>query len=315
MQFPAVLGHEAIGEVVELGEGVADFEIGDHVIPFLMPDCGECVFCKSGRTNSCVELLNRHYPSVPRFTLNGAPINVMAGLGTFAEQIVVPVDMLAKVQKGLRADHACCIGCGVTTGLGAALLVAKVTPNSSVAVFGAGGVGLSVIQGARLAGATRIIAVDTNSSKEKVAREFGATDFVDASKSENVVGEIFAMTGFGVDFAFECVGIPALAVQALESTNPAWGLAINVGIMPDGSEFTVKPMSLQGGRRWGGTAMGGAKLKDVAHFVDLYQAGEIKLDELISHHLKHSDINRGFDMMRSGESVRSVIMYDDEDRT
>ncbi len=311
MQFPAVLGHEAIGEVVELGEGVEDFEIGDHVIPFLLPDCGECAFCKSGRTNSCFEIMNRHNPSVPRFTLNGEPVSVLGGLGTFAEQVVVSADMLAKVQKGMRADHACCIGCGVTTGLGAALLAAKVTPNSSVAVFGASGVGLSVIQGARLAGANRIIAVDSNPAKEAVARKLGATDFVDASSSQNVVGDIFGLTGFGVDFAFECVGIPALAIQALESTNPAWGLALNVGIMPDGSDFCVQPMSLQGGRRWGGTAMGGAKRQDVYRFADLYQAGEIELDDIVSHRLQLHEINSGFEMMRSGKSVRSVILYDD----
>jgi S-(hydroxymethyl)glutathione dehydrogenase/alcohol dehydrogenase len=309
MQFPAVLGHEAIGEVVELGEGVEAFGIGDHVIPFLMPHCGKCVLCKSGQTNTCIEMLNRHYPAVPRFTLNGEPLSVMAGLGTFAEQMVVPVDMLAKVEKGLRADHACCIGCGVTTGLGASLIAAKVTPNSSVAVFGAGGVGLSVIQGARLAGASTIIAVDTNPAKEAVARKLGATHFVNPAQCDNVVGEVFKLTGFGADFAFECVGVPGLALQALESANPAWGLALNVGIMPDSTQLTFEPRALQGGRRWGGTAMGGARLKDVAHYAELYRTGEINLDDLVSHRLTLDEINHGFDLMRSGQSVRSVILF------
>jgi S-(hydroxymethyl)glutathione dehydrogenase/alcohol dehydrogenase len=309
-EFPVVLGHEGIGEVVALGAGVTDFAIGDQVVPFLIPDCGVCPLCRSGRTNACVELLNRHSSTTHRFSRDGQPIRAFVGLGTFAEQIVVTADMLAKVTRGARPDHACCIGCGVTTGIGAALIAAKVTPGSSVAVFGVGGVGLSVVQGARMAGARQIIAVDINPTKEAVARKMGATAFIDANVTDNVVGSIFALTGFGVDFAFECVGVPKLAMQALECTNPTWGLALNVGIMPSGSTLNVQPMSLQGGRRWGGVAMGGAKRQDVARYVDLYMAGEIKLDDLVSHRLNLDEINHGFTMMRTGETVRSVILYD-----
>lgn len=309
-QFPAVLGHEGIGEVVALGEGVSDFALGDHVIPFLVPDCGKCPMCRSGRTNSCVETMKRFFGRAPRHSINGQPVHTLGGLGTFAEQTVVEADMLAKVRKGARADHACCIGCGVTTGIGAAMITAKVTPGSSVAVFGAGGVGLSVVQGARLAGAGRIIAIDTNPAKEAVARKLGATDFINPGKSENVVAEVMAMTGLGADFAFECVGSPALALQALESTNPAWGLAINVGIMPMDTQLSFSPMMIQSGRKWSGSAMGGAKRQDVSRFVDMYMDGQIVLDDLVSHRIALDEINHGFDMMRSGEAVRTVILFD-----
>ncbi len=231
------------------------------------------------------------------------------GLGTFAQQTVVAADMLTKVTPAARADHACCIGCGVTTGLGAALVTARVTKGASVAVFGVGGVGLSVVQGARIAGASRIIAIDTNSARAGIARALGATEFVNPREVDDVVAHVHKLTGLGADFAFECVGVPSLARQALESTNPAWGLGVCVGVMPAGEQLSAAPFTLMSGRRWTGSLMGGAKRQDVARYVDMYVAGDYSLDELVSHRLKLEEINRGFDMMRSGEAVRSVVLH------
>ncbi len=307
--FPVVLGHEGVGDVVAVGEGVTQFAVGDRVMPYLVPDCGECAFCKSGRTNLCVQMLARRQSAKSPFSLEGKPVGSYCGLGTFAEMTVVPVDSLVKVSVEARADHACCIACGVTTGLGAALITAKVTPGSTVAVFGTGGVGLSVIQGAKIAGASRIIAIDTNSAKAEVAAKLGATDFINPKEVENVVAEIQKITGMGVDFAFECVGIPALARQSLESTNPAWGLSVCVGVIPVGQELSTAPFNLMSGRKWTGSLMGGAKRQDVARFVDMYVDGQYNLDDLVSHHLELDEINHGFDMMRSGEAVRSVVVY------
>lgn len=307
-QFPVVLGHEGYGEVIALGEGVDDFAIGDHVVPFLIPDCGKCAFCLSGRTNLCVEFGARIQRGHAPFLLDGQPVKAFAGLGTFAEKTVVMADMLSKVEQAARPDHVCCIGCGVTTGIGAALITAKVTPGSSVAVFGTGGVGLSVIQGARIAGAGRIIAVDRNPAKEVVARVLGATDFINPAE-EDPIARIQALTGAGADFTFECVGIPDLARQALEASHPAWGVAVCVGIMPAGAQLAAQPMSLLTGRRWTGSLMGGAKRQDVARFVDMYLTGDYDLEPLVSHRLSHDQINHGFGMMRSGEAVRSVILY------
>lgn len=307
--FPVVLGHEGIGDVIAVGEGVSEFSVGDRVMPYLVPDCGECAFCKSGRTNLCVQMLARRQSTKTPFSLDGQPIASYMGLGTFAEMTVVPVDSLVRVSEQARTDHACCIACGVTTGLGAALITANVTPGSSVAVFGTGGVGLSVIQGAKIAGASRIIAIDTNPAKADVAVKVGATDFINPKTVENVIAEVQKLTGMGVDFAFECVGIAALARQALESTNPAWGVSVCVGVIPAGQELSTVPFTLMSGRKWTGSLMGGAKRQDVARFVDMYVEGQYNLDDLVSHHLELDEINRGFDMMRSGEAVRSVVVY------
>lgn len=307
-RFPMVLGHEGLAEVIALGEGVTDFALGDTVIPFLIPDCGQCALCRSGRTNLCVEFGARLALGHAPFRLDGQPVTAFAGLGTFAEKTVVMADMLTRVPAAARPDHSCCIGCGVTTGLGAALITAKVTPGSSVAVFGAGGVGLSVVQGAKLAGAARIIAIDRNPAREQVARQLGATDFI-VPDGDRIVAQVQALAGAGVDFAFECVGIPALAQQALESTHPAWGMAVCVGLMPGGAQLTAQPMSLLTGRKWTGSLMGGAKRQDVARYVEMDMAGEYDLTPLVSHRLSHDEIARGFDMMRSGEAVRSVVLY------
>lgn len=308
-RFPIVFGHEGMGNVISCGEGVTDFVPGDTVIPYLIPDCGKCFFCRSGRTNLCTEFRTRLMSDWTPFSLNGQPLATFMGLGTFSEITVVKADMLTKVNSKASPDHACCIACGVTTGIGAVLNTAKVTPGSTVGVFGVGGVGLSAVQGARLAGASRIIAIDTNPEKEAVARRMGATDFVNAREVENVIAHLFAMTGTGLDYAFECVGVPALMRQALESTNPAWGLAVNIGVVEAGKELATSPFTLVTGRRWTGSLMGGAKRQDVARYVDMYVNGEIKLDDLVSHRLRLDEINHGFDMMRSGEAVRSVILY------
>lgn len=309
-RFPTVFGHEGIGRVSAVGDGVEGFVVGDVVMPYLVPDCGVCPFCKSGRTNLCVKFgAFRQTPWQP-FTLDGEPISAFMELGTFSECTVVKQNMLTRVNPKADPKYACCIACGVTTGVGAALETAKVKPGSTVAVFGAGGVGLSVVQGARIAGAGRIIAIDNNPAKEAVARAMGATDFIDARSVENIVAHLFKLTGTGVDYAFECIGIPSLMRQALESTNPAWGMAINVGVVDAGKELSTLPNTLVTGRHWTGSLMGGAKRQDVARYVDMYVKGEIRLDDLVSHELRLDDINRGFDMMRSGEAVRSVILFD-----
>ena len=308
-RFPIILGHEGIGDIVELGDNVTDFAVGDRVVPYLVPDCGVCAFCRSGKTNLCVQFQQRWTERRSPFLLDGEPVAAFANIASFAEMTVVPVDMLTKVNVQARPDHACCIACGVTTGLGAALITADVKPGSSVVVFGAGGVGLSVIQGAKIANAGKIIAVDTNDAKRDVALSLGATDFVNPTEVVDLVPHLVKLTGIGADYAFECVGIPALARQALECVNPAWGLAVNVGVYPAGSEVSAAPLSMMMGRRWTGTFMGGAKRQDVARFVDMYVDGQYDLDQLVSHRLSHEDINSGFDMMRSGEAVRSVVVY------
>lgn len=308
-RFPMVFGHEGIGIVTAVGEGVSGFEVGDTVMPYLVPDCGECHFCRSGRTNLCVLMLARRQSTWTPFTLDGEPIASFMGLGTFSEFTVVRHDMLVKVNPKASPKQACCIACGVTTGIGAALTTAQVKPGSSVGVFGVGGVGLSVVQGARLAGAGRIVAIDANPAKESVAKAMGATDFVNVREVDDIVAHLMKMTGGGLDYAFECVGSPALMRQALESTNPAWGLAVNVGVVEAGKELTALPNTLWTGRRWTGSLMGGAKRQDVARYVEMYVRGEIQLDRLVSHELRLGDINRGFEMMRSGEAVRSVVVY------
>ena len=307
--YPVVPGHEGFGTVIQCGDAVTQFKVGDTVIPYLVPDCGVCDFCKSGRTNQCLKLPERRKNPTTSFSLDGVPVAQFVGMGTFSEIVVVPDDMLVKVSSKADPAHACCIACGVTTGIGAVFNTAKVPAGATVAVFGVGGVGLSVVQGARLAGASRIIAVDRNAAKESTARTMGATDFIDASKDPDPVASIIKLTQYGVDFAFECVGIPALMRQALESTHPAWGVGVNVGVVEFGKELQASPLTLLSGRRWTGSMMGGAKRNDVARYVDWYVEGRINLDDMVSHQLKLEDINRGFDMMKSGESVRSIVVF------
>jgi S-(hydroxymethyl)glutathione dehydrogenase/alcohol dehydrogenase len=308
--FPVVCGHEGIGDVVEVGDGVTAFAPGDRVIPFLVPDCGRCPFCLSGRTNFCLEFANRQDPAGSPFSLDGVKLARFMAIGSFAEMAVIAADQLTKVSRAAEPAQACCIGCGVTTGIGAAELSARVTEGSSVAVFGVGGVGLSVVMGARLQGAAMIVAVDRNPGKRAVAEKEGATHFIDASAEADVVAAVLGLTGgLGVDFSFECVGVPALATQALAATNPAWGVSVCVGVMPTGSQLSCEPNQLLIGRRWTGSFMGGAKRADVARYVEMFVAGDFSLDDLVSHRLRHEEINRGFAMMKSGEAVRSVVVY------
>lgn len=308
--FPVVMGHEGCGEIEAVGEGVTDFAVGDRVIPYLVPDCGLCTYCRSGRTNLCEQFMARRAANRSPFSRDGAPLYAFQQLGTFSERIVVPVDMVAKIDARARPDHACCIGCGVTTGVGAAMLTAAITPGSSVAVIGCGGVGLSAVQGARLAGAATIIAVDRNPAKEQVARKVGATHFILATTGTDLVAAIREVVPNGVDFALECVGGAALARQALEATNMAWGKSVCVGVLPAEQTLETLPINLMLGRVWTGSLMGGAKRSDVSRFVDLYLAGDLLLDDLVTHRLTLDDINRGFDLMRSGEAVRSVVTFD-----
>jgi len=308
-KFPAILGHEGIGEVVSVGADVADFQPSDRVIPFLVPDCGRCAFCRSGRTNLCVEFGKRRAADATPFSLDGKPVHVFMGIGSFAEMSVVHADMLVKVDETARTDQACCIACGVTTGIGAATITANVQPGSSVAVFGVGGVGLSVVQGARLAGAGTIIAVDRNPDKEPAARLSGATHFVTAGGEEPAGRQIRRIAPMGVDYAFECVGMPQLLTDALAASNPGWGLAVGVGIMPDGATLPVPAGYLSSGRAVKGSYMGGAKRQDVGRFVDMFVKGDFSLDHIVTHRLPLEEINRGFDMMLSGEAVRSVVIY------
>lgn len=307
MEMPLVLGHEGVGEVIALGEGVTDFAIGDRVMPYLMPDCGKCPFCLSGKTNQCVQ--GARWKSGTPFSYNGQPVPALSGIGSFAEKSVIYTDMLLKVPEDAQPDLACCIACGVTTGLGAAMISAKVTEGSSVAVFGSGGVGISAIQGSALAGATTIIAVDLNDRKREPALAAGATHFVNPGTEGDAVQEIRKIAPMGVDFAFECVGSPLLLAQAIEASNVAWGTSVSVGIMKRGTEIKFPFSSLIGGRRVIGSYMGGAKRADVRRFVEMFVAGEYQLDSMVSHRLSHTEINRGFDMMKSGESIRSVVVY------
>jgi len=247
-------------------------------------------------------------PRESRFSLNGKPVSQLWGLGTFADYTVVPTDTIAKVREDANFDTICYIGCGATTGLGAALFAAKVQPGSSVVIFGLGGIGLNVVQGAKLAGARQIIGIDTNPAKEAVARQFGATDFVNPATVERIVPHLMKMTNGGADYSFECIGIPQVMRNALECTNPAWGVSYVIGVAPHGSEITTAPGNLFMGRRWTGCYMGGAQVSKLPEIVDWYVDKKIELDSLITHKLPLERIGEGFELMKRGESIRSVIV-------
>jgi S-(hydroxymethyl)glutathione dehydrogenase / alcohol dehydrogenase len=307
-QFPAILGHEAAGVVVECGPGVTRFKPGDHVIPFLIPHCGKCLYCVSPKTNLCVEAFARLRPRESRFSLHGKPVTQLWGLGTFADYTVTPADTIAKVRSDAPFDPICYIGCGATTGLGAALFAAKIEAGSSVVVFGLGGIGLNVVQGARLAGAKTIIGVDVNSDKEAIARKFGATGFVNPKSVEKLTSHLTKLTGGGADYSFECIGSPAAMRQAFECTNAAWGTSYVIGVAPHGSEVSAVPGNLMMGRHWTGCYMGGARLDRLPEIVDWYVERKIDLDSLVTHRLRLEQIGEGFEMMKRGESIRSVVL-------
>ncbi len=311
--FPVVLGHEGAGVVEELGPGVRSLEVGDHVIPLYIPECRECRYCLSGRTNLCIRLRATQGQGVmpdgtSRLSCNGRTLYHYMGTSTFAECTVLPEIALAKVRKDAPLDKICLLGCAVTTGIGAVLHTARVEPGSSVAVFGLGGVGLSVVQGAALAGAERILAVDVNAGKFELARSFGATDLIDPSQLGDVAEAIVEMTGGGVDYSFECVGNVDLMGTALACTARGWGQSIIIGVAGAGEEIHARPFLLVTGRSWRGTAFGGTRGRtQLPDFVDRYLAGRIRIDEMVTQTMPLDRINDAFELMRSGDVIRTVI--------
>lgn len=314
--FPSILGHEGAGVVVEVGSGVKSVSVGDHVIPLYIPECGECKFCKSGRTNLCQSIrLTQGRGLMPdgtsRFSKNGKSLFHYMGTSTFSEYSVMPEISVAKINKSAPLDKVCLLGCGITTGIGAVLNTAKVRPGSSIAVFGLGGIGLSVIQGAVLAKASRIIAVDINDSKEEFAKQLGATDFINPKKFDVPIEQVLVeMTDGGVDYSFECVGNVKLMRSALECCHKGWGESVIIGVAGSGQEITTRPFQLVTGRVWRGSAFGGVKGRsELPSIVDRYMKGEIKVDEMITHSMPHKDINKAFELMKQGKSIRSVVLY------
>lgn len=313
--FPAILGHEGAGIVVEVGAGVKSLRPGDHVIPLYTPECRECKFCLSRKTNLCQAIRATQGRGLmpdgtSRFSLNGKPIMHYMGTSTFSNYIVVPEIALAKIREDAPFDKACYIGCGVTTGIGAVLFTAKVEVGANVAVFGLGGIGLNVIQGARMAGADKIIGIDINPEREVLGHQFGMTHFINPSQVENVVDAVIQLTDGGADYSFECIGNTTVMRQALECTHKGWGRSIIIGVAKAGAEISTRPFQLVTGRKWEGSAFGGARGRsDVPRIVDWYMDGKISIDPLITHTLKLEEINEGFKLMEAGESIRSVVIF------
>ncbi|SDY94236.1 S-(hydroxymethyl)glutathione dehydrogenase/class III alcohol dehydrogenase [Nitrosomonas sp. Nm33] len=313
--FPAILGHEGAGIVVETGPGVKSLQQDDHVIPLYTPECRECKFCLSRKTNLCQAIRSTQGrglmpDATSRFSLNGKPILHYMGTSTFSNYVVVPEIALAKIRKDAPFDKVCYIGCGVTTGIGAVVFTAKVEAGANIAVFGLGGIGLNVIQGAKMVGADKIIGIDTNPAREKMAQEFGMTHFLNPNETENIVDAIVQLTGGGADYSFECIGNTQVMRQALECTHKGWGRSIIIGVAEAGAEIRTRPFQLVTGRKWEGSAFGGARGRtDVPKIVDWYMDGKIKIDPLITHTLKLEDINEGFQLMKAGKSIRSVVIY------
>ncbi len=314
--FPAILGHEGAGVVVEVGPGVQDLEVGDHVIPLYTPECRECEYCLNPKTNLCQKIRSTQGQGVmpdgtSRFSYKGEKILHYMGCSTFSNYSVLPEISLAKVRKDAPFDKICYIGCGVTTGIGAVTFTAKVEPNSTAVVFGLGGIGLNVIQGLKMIGARQIVGVDMNPSKEAIARKFGMTDFVNPKDvSGDLTNHLVELTGGGADYSFECIGNTDVMRTALECCHKGWGTSIIIGVAPAGAEIATRPFQLVTGRSWRGTAFGGARGRtDVPKIVDMYMEGRIDIDSLITHTMPLDDINKGFDLMHAGESIRSVVLY------
>ena len=314
--FPCILGHEGGCEVVECGPGVKGLKPGDHVIPLYIPECGECDYCRSTKTNLCQSIAatvwTGYMPDhTRRFSCKGQPLFHYMGCSTFAEYTVVPEIALAKINPAAPLDKVCLLGCGVTTGIGAVLNTARVEPGSTVAVFGLGGIGLSVIQGAVMAQAGRIIAIDLNPDKFPMATALGATDTLNpAALGGNVVEAIQEMTNGGVDYSFECIGNVNVMRQALECCHMGWGVSTIIGVAGAGQEIRTRPFQLVTGRTWKGTAFGGVKGRSqLPGYVEQYLSGQIELDRMVTHTLPLEQINTAFDLMHEGKSIRSVILF------
>ncbi len=317
--FPAILGHEGAGVVLECGPGVTTLEPGDHVIPLYTPECRQCKFCLSRKTNLCQQIRATQGKGLmpdgsSRFSIDGKPLLHYMGTSTFANHTVVPEIALAKIRKDAPFDKVCYIGCGVTTGVGAVLFTAGVEAGANVVVFGLGGIGLNVIQGARMVGAGKIIGIDLNPGRELMARQFGMTDFINPKDLQaagtSVVDAIVQLTDGGADYSFECIGNTTTMRQALECCHKGWGRSIIIGVAAAGQEIATRPFQLVTGRKWEGSAFGGARGRtDVPKIVDWYMDGKISIDPLITHILKLEDINHGFELMERGESIRSVVVY------
>ena len=315
--FPAILGHEGAGVVVETGPDVTGLQKGDHVIPLYTPECRQCKSCLSQKTNLCTAIRATQGQGLmpdgtSRFSMNGDRVFHYMGTSTFANYTVLPEIALAKVREDAPFDKICYIGCGVTTGIGAVINTAKVEPGSNVAVFGLGGIGLNVIQGARMAGADRIVGIDINPGKRPLAEQFGMTDFVNPEEvgSDKVVEAVVDITGGGADYSFECIGNVEVMRQALECCHRGWGESVIIGVAGAGQEIATRPFQLVTGRVWRGTAFGGARGRtDVPKIVDWYMEGKVNIDDLITHTMPLEDINSAFDLMHAGESIRSVVIY------
>ena len=314
--FPAILGHEGAGVVVEVGPGVESVKPGDHVIPLYTPECRSCEYCTSGKTNLCQAIRETQGQGVmpdgtSRFSAGGETIYHYMGTSTFANYTVLPEIAVAKIREDAPFDKVCYIGCGVTTGLGAVMNTAKVQPGDNVVVFGLGGIGLNVIQGARIAGADMIIGVDINPAKRALAERFGMTHFVDPSEvGADLVAFLVSLTNGGADYSFECIGNVDVMRQALECCHKGWGESIIIGVAGAGQEIATRPFQLVTGRVWRGTAFGGARGRtDVPKIVDWYMDGKVNIDELITHTMPLDQINDAFDLMHSGESIRSVVLF------
>ncbi len=314
--FPAVLGHEGAGVVVEIGKGVTSVEVGDHVIPLYIPECRQCTYCLSQKTNLCQAVRATQGKGLmpdgtSRLSRNGKPVFHFMGTSTFATHTVVPEISVAKIRKDARFDSACLLGCGITTGVGAVLNTAKVEPGATVVVFGLGGVGLSVIQGARMSGAAMIVGIDINDSKKPWGEGLGMTHFVNPKNIKgDLVAHLVELTGGGADYTFECIGNVELMRQALECCHKGWGTSIIVGVAGAGEEISTRPFQLVTGRNWRGSAFGGCRGRtDVPRYVDHYMDGRIEVDSFVTHRMPLDDINKAFELMHNGESIRAVIEF------